>query len=118
MVGLPLTIALGVGLGRLTFPGLDLAAVAVIAAAVAPTDAALGAAVTSNRDVPRRIRRVLSVESGLNDGIATPFVLFFIAAATSEAGSGTAPGPGAAATQMVPSASSSGWGPGSPVACC
>lgn len=101
VVGLPLTIALGVGLGRLTFPGLDLAAVAVIAAAVAPTDAALGAAVTSNRDVPRRIRRVLSVESGLNDGIATPFVLFFIAAATSEAGSGTAPGPGAAATQMV-----------------
>ena len=90
-VGLPLTIALGVGVALLAFPDLPPAAAAVIAAAVAPTDAALGEAVTGNPEVPRRIRRALGVESGLNDGIATPFVLFFIAAASSEAGRGAVP---------------------------
>jgi NhaP-type Na+/H+ or K+/H+ antiporter len=92
VVGLPLTIALGIGVALLVFSDLPPAAAAVIATAVAPTDAALGAAVTGNPEVPRRIRRALGVESGLNDGIATPFVLFFIAAAaTSEAGRGAAP---------------------------
>ena len=33
----------------------------------------------------------LGVESGLNDGIATPFVLFFVATAASEADGGVAP---------------------------
>ncbi len=56
----------------------------VIAAAVAPTDAALGAQVVEDRHVPHRIRRVLNVESGLNDGIATPFVSFFIAGAVAD----------------------------------
>lgn len=43
-------------------------------AALAPTDAALGAAVMSNPLVPQRVRRALNVESGPNDGIATPVV--------------------------------------------
>jgi NhaP-type Na+/H+ or K+/H+ antiporter len=54
---------------------------ALVAAIVAPTDAALGAPVMSNRRVPARVRRVLNVESGLNDGIATPFVNLFLAGA-------------------------------------
>jgi NhaP-type Na+/H+ or K+/H+ antiporter len=54
---------------------------AVIGAAVAPTDAALGAAIVEDERVPTRIRRLLNVESGLNDGIATPFVNFFLVAA-------------------------------------
>ena len=41
----------------------------------------------SNPAVPIRIRRILNVESGLNDGIATPFVVLFIALATAAAGS-------------------------------
>jgi len=81
VVGLPLTIALGTGLAVLLFPDLDPWAAAAIAAAVAPTDAALGAQVVDDEHVPRRIRRALNVESGLNDGIATPFVTFFIAGA-------------------------------------
>jgi NhaP-type Na+/H+ or K+/H+ antiporter len=50
-----------------------------LAAILAPTDAALGQAVVSNRLVPVRIRQALTVESGLNDGIALPFVLIFAA---------------------------------------
>ena len=79
LVGLPLTIALGTALAVVLFPDLDPWAAAVIAAAVAPTDAALGAQVVEDEHVPARIRRILNVESGLNDGIATPFVTFFIA---------------------------------------
>ncbi len=100
-VGLPLSVALGAGLAILLFPGLNPWAAAVIAAAVAPTDAALGEAVTNDRAVPPRIRRILTVESGLNDGIATPFVTFFIAAAAGESVFGTEAGPGAAVLDMV-----------------
>jgi NhaP-type Na+/H+ or K+/H+ antiporter len=52
-----------------------------MAASVAPTDAALGAQVVEDPHVPKRVRRILNVESGLNDGIATPFVNFFLVAA-------------------------------------
>lgn len=80
-IGLPLTIALGTVVAHLVLPGLSWWVCAVIGAAVAPTDAALGAAIIEDERVPAKIRRVLNVESGLNDGIATPFVNFFLAAA-------------------------------------
>ena len=51
----------------------------LVGAALARIDAALGAAVMVNPAVPARIRRLINVESGLNDGIATPFVLVAIA---------------------------------------
>ena len=50
---------------------------ALIAAILAPTDAALGASVLADKTVPSKIRQGLNVESGLNDGIALPAVLFF-----------------------------------------
>lgn len=76
--GLPLTITLATLLAHLVFPSLGWWVCAVIGAAVAPTDAALGAAIIEDERVPERIRRLLNVESGLNDGIATPFVKFFL----------------------------------------
>ena len=84
VVGLPLTIALGTALAVVLFPDLDPWAAAAIGAAVAPTDAALGAQVVEDEHVPARIRRILNVESGLNDGIATPFVTFFVAGAVAD----------------------------------
>jgi sodium/hydrogen antiporter len=80
-VGLPLTIALGTVAAHLLFPSLSWWVCAVIGASVAPTDAALGAAIIEDERVPARVRRVLNVESGLNDGIATPIVKFFLVAA-------------------------------------
>jgi NhaP-type Na+/H+ or K+/H+ antiporter len=85
-VGLPLTIGAGAALAVGLFPGAGLWVAAAIAAMVAPTDAALGASIMSDERVPAGVRRVLNVESGLNDGIATPFVNLFLAgAATAEA---------------------------------
>ena len=78
-VGLPLTIALGAVVARLVLPSVSWSEAALIAAILAPTDAALGLAVVTNPAVPLRIRRALNIESGLNDGIATPFVTIFLA---------------------------------------
>ena len=82
-LGLPLTVALGWIVGAGIYGGTGLWVVAVIAAAVAPTDAALGAPLLVDERVPKRVRRVLNVESGLNDGLVTPFVGVFLAGAVS-----------------------------------
>jgi sodium/hydrogen antiporter len=83
-IGLPLTIAAGAACAAVLFGGVDLWVAALIGAIVAPTDAALGASIMQDERVPARVRRVLNVESGLNDGIATPFVNLFIAGAVAE----------------------------------
>ncbi len=89
-VGLPLTIGAGTLVAGVLFRGSGLWVAAAIGAIVAPTDAALGASIMQDERVPSGVRRLLNVESGLNDGIATPFVNLFIAGAvTSEAISGT-----------------------------
>jgi hypothetical protein len=64
-IGLPLTIALGWALGVAVVGGLGWAEVLVLAVILAPTDAALGQAVVTDRRLPSRIRQGLSVESGL-----------------------------------------------------
>jgi len=80
-VGLPLTIVAGAVLATLLFDDMGVWLALLIGAALAPTDAALGAAVMTDPAVPERVRRVLNVESGLNDGIATPVVTVAIAGA-------------------------------------
>jgi sodium/hydrogen antiporter len=50
--------------------------------------------------VPARVRRLLNVESGLNDGIATPVVLVAIAGA-GVAGAAAGTGPGAAVAELA-----------------
>jgi NhaP-type Na+/H+ or K+/H+ antiporter len=83
-IGLPLTIAAGAAGAAVLFGGVDVWVAALIGAIVAPTDAALGASIMQDERVPARVRRVLNVESGLNDGIATPFVNLFLAGAVAE----------------------------------
>ncbi len=74
VLGLPLAIAFGALAGALLLPALSLAAVALLGVTLAPTDAALGQSFVNNRSVPQRIRQTLNVESGLNDGLAVPFL--------------------------------------------
>jgi len=81
-IGMPLTILLGAACLLGLLPGEGLAFAALLGVILAPTDAALGLPIFNEPKVPVRIRRALNVESGLNDGIATPFVMLFIAFAT------------------------------------
>ena len=85
-IGLPLTILAGTGFALLLFPELDLGSAVVLSTILAPTDAALGQAVVVNERIPRVVRQGLSVESGLNDGLAVPVLTVALAAALAEAG--------------------------------
>lgn len=77
LIGLPLSVLIGTVVAMVLYPDWSIFAVALLAAILAPTDAALGQAVVSNQAVPVEERRTLTVESGLNDGLALPIVLFF-----------------------------------------
>lgn len=81
-IGLPLSIILGTFFAQWIEPGWSLAMAALAAAILAPTDAALGQSIMTNPAVPEKVRRTLTVESGLNDGLALPAVLFFTSLAT------------------------------------
>ncbi len=87
LIGIPLSILIGTGFAYLFFPHWSWAMLALIAAILAPTDAALGQAVVSNESVPINERQSLSVESGLNDGLALPVILFFASLVAMETGS-------------------------------
>ena len=99
-VGLPLTIAIGTGAAMIVL-GFDPWAALLVGAALAPTDAALGAPVMSNPHVPAKVRSVLNVESGLNDGIATPIVLVAIAGVAVEEGVHGVESPGGAVVSLL-----------------
>lgn len=75
LIGLPLSVIIGTLLIAPLVPGWPLAAAALAAAILSPTDAALGQAVIANPEVPDRPRQSLTVESGLNDGLALPIIL-------------------------------------------
>ena len=74
LVGIPLAILLGTAVALPLFSALGVASAGLLAAVLAPTDAALGQAVVSQESVPIRIRQTLNVESGLNDGLSVPFI--------------------------------------------
>ena len=102
LIGLPLTILLGFVVGVLMFGQLSLLEIALLATILAPTDAALGKAVVTDRRVPSDIREGLNVESGLNDGICVPVLLVFLAFAAGSAHGGLGPqGQVVAANRLV-----------------
>jgi NhaP-type Na+/H+ or K+/H+ antiporter len=83
-IGLPLTMIFGTIAAVLIFTELNFWEAAILGVVLSPTDASLGQSVVSNPKVPVRIRQTLNIESGLNDGIALPFLLLAIAMADSE----------------------------------
>ena len=86
LIGLPGVIALGWLFGSFIFNELSMWELAILATVLAATDAALGKAVVTNKDVPGRIRESLNLESGLNDGLCVPALLLFIALAIAGTG--------------------------------
>jgi len=92
LVGLPGAVLMGTLIGVVLFPEIGFWTAALLAAILAPTDAALGEAVVSSEKVPLRIRESLIVESGLNDGLALPVVLLLACFAGVSNGIDTASG--------------------------
>jgi sodium/hydrogen antiporter len=79
LIGLPLTMVLGLLLARLLFVDMNIWALSLMAFILSPTDAALGQAVVTSDVVPENIKQAINVESGLNDGIALPPILVCLA---------------------------------------
>jgi sodium/hydrogen antiporter len=79
---MPVTIALLALGAKLLFSELSWAEAFLLGSVLAPTDPVVTSTVVTARKVPAAIRHTLNLESGLNDGLALPFVLFFIVLAS------------------------------------
>lgn len=77
-IALPLSLALSVALGLWLLPSVGWAVLLVIACVVVPTDFAPAASILRDPRVPDRVRDVLNVEGGYNDGIVSPVFIFAI----------------------------------------
>lgn len=77
-LGMPLALGL-VAVATHFLVGLDWPTSLLVGAILAPTDPVFASTIVSRDEVPMRLRRLLNVESGLNDGLALPFVLIFLA---------------------------------------
>ncbi len=77
LVGLPATFAITAVLARL-LGGLSWTEALLVAAALSPTDPVLASAIVGRQEVPGRVRHLLNVESGLNDGLALPVVVVMV----------------------------------------
>lgn len=82
-LAMPLTMV-GIALPAHFLAGLDWPTAFLVGAILSPTDPVFAAAIVGRDDVPLRLRRLLNVESGLNDGLALPFVLIFLATAANQ----------------------------------
>jgi hypothetical protein len=82
-LAMPLTMV-GIALPAHYLAGLDWPTAFLVGAILSPTDPVFAAAIVGREDVPLRLRRLLNVESGLNDGLALPFVLIFLATAANQ----------------------------------
>jgi NhaP-type Na+/H+ or K+/H+ antiporter len=80
-IAMPVSLALAVVLGLWLLPTSPWAVLLIIACVVVPTDFAPAASILRDDRVPERVRNVLNVEAGYNDGIVSPVFIFGLALA-------------------------------------
>ncbi|HZJ48842.1 MAG TPA: cation:proton antiporter, partial [Acidimicrobiia bacterium] len=80
ILGLPLSLGLIAVLAHV-LTGLPWAESFLLGAVLSPTDPVFAAAIVGRDDIPYKLRHLLNVESGLNDGLALPIVVVLLAIA-------------------------------------
>ncbi len=83
LLGMPLTMLFTCVLAH-GLIGLSWLQAAILGAALSPTDPVFAAAIVGRQEVPLRLRRLLNIESGLNDGLALPIVVALLHIASSD----------------------------------
>ena len=90
VLAMPLTLGLLGLVAHTVIDGLGWTQAFLLAAVLTPTDPVVTSTIVTSRRVPEVVRHTLNLESGLNDGIAVPFVLFFLTLAEPSGNAGTA----------------------------
>jgi NhaP-type Na+/H+ or K+/H+ antiporter len=83
LLGLPLTLVLTAVLAYFICD-IHWTEGLLVGAILCPTDPVFAAAVIGREEIPGRLRHLLNVESGVNDGLALPIVLAFLGVVSSE----------------------------------
>jgi NhaP-type Na+/H+ or K+/H+ antiporter len=78
VLAMPITLGLLGLVAKGVFPDFTWAEAFLLAAVLTPTDPVVTSSVVTSVRVPENVRHTLNLESGLNDGLALPFVLFFL----------------------------------------
>jgi NhaP-type Na+/H+ or K+/H+ antiporter len=78
VIAMPITMVLLALAAKALFSELSWPEAFLLGAVLSPTDPVVTSAVVTSRLVPSAVRHTLNLESGLNDGLALPFVLFFV----------------------------------------
>jgi len=79
--GLPLTLVITAVFAHVV-AGLPWLESFLLGAVLSPTDPVFAAAIVGREEIPYRLRNLLNVESGLNDGLALPVVVILLATAS------------------------------------
>ena len=87
LLGMPVALLIMAVLAHYV-AGLPWLAAFLLAAVLAPTDPVFAAAIVGREEVPRKLRHILNVESGVNDGLALPVVLVLLSFAGGTEASG------------------------------
>lgn len=82
-IALPLSVVAALGIGVWAFPEMSVAAVLALVCAVVPSDLGPASHVLKDDRIPERVRNLLNVESGYNDGIVAPIFIFALTLAGS-----------------------------------
>lgn len=89
VIAMPLTLAFVALAAKGLFPQLSWQEALLLGAVLSPTDPVVTSTVVTDERIPATVRHTLNLESGLNDGLALPLVLFFLALATGAESAGT-----------------------------
>ncbi len=95
-IALPISMFLTWMFASVLLPDLSLAVTLAIACIIVPVDFSPVTSIVKDTSIPQRLRHILNLESGYNDGIITPLLLFALA------GDAKRGGPGAAFGQAIP----------------
>ncbi len=89
VIAMPITLVLLALAAKVLFSELSWAEAFLLGSVLSATDPVVTSAVVTSQRVPSAVRHALNLESGLNDGLALPFVLFFIILASPGGDAGT-----------------------------
>lgn len=78
LIGMPLTIA-GIGLLAYYMTGVSWKIAFLIGAALSPTDPVFVSAIFRFEAIPEKVKRLLNIESGLNDGLSLAVLIVLLA---------------------------------------